>query len=99
MHTPIACRRRRKQRSKVGQRNTATMVTPSSPHEPLHDGGEPSVPPNSIWSNGHLGSPLEEQDDRVSLLRMPPPANDGFDEDYGLSNEEKKDDSDDKDKK
>ncbi|KAL7537082.1 hypothetical protein ACHAXR_008069 [Thalassiosira sp. AJA248-18] len=64
----------------------------------------PSVPPSAIWNNtisgssshynhGSHSSPLEE-DDRMALLRMPPPSSSsdyGFDEDYGFSNEEKKD--------
>jgi len=40
---------------------------------------------SSIWGDQH-------EDDRVALLRMPPPSNDNIDCDYGLSsNEEKKD--------
>mmetsp|Transcript_3651 Transcript_3651/g.7987 ORF Transcript_3651/g.7987 Transcript_3651/m.7987 type:complete len:628 (-) Transcript_3651:83-1966(-) len=73
------------------------------------------VPPSAIWNNSvninninnsgvgnHHGSPLGE-DDRMALLRMPPPLSNGFDDDddegnngygYGFANaEEKKDGS------
>ena len=62
------------------------------------------IPPSAIWNNGSLHhnqrSPLEEEDhnDRIGLLRntefSAATNNNGYDEDYGLTNsEEKKDGS------
>ena len=60
-----------------------------------HAGNDQEQFESVITSQDRIGSSIwgeQHEDDRVALLRMPPPSNDNIDYDYGFSsNEEKKD--------